>query len=94
MTPLGSRVVPEVKAIRAGPPGSVATVPVIGSSASSSSKLLSPCSSHKRSSAPTSPTIGTSAHRSGWNVIRPNSAVLMNTFGRAVAMMWPSSLRP
>ena len=37
---------------------------------------------------PTRPTIGTSAQRSGWNFIRPNSSAVMNTFGRAVAMMW------
>ncbi len=42
-------------------------VPSSGSSASRSSK-----------SVPTRPTIGTSAHRSGWNFIRPNSSAVMN----------------
>src|SRR5258707_11092182 len=104
MTPLGSRVVPEVKAISAGPAGSAAMVPGIGSALSRSSKLaeLAPWRGVDGGSSPlgpaesrpTSPTTGTPAHRSAWYSSRPNRAAVTKTRGLIVSRMYPTSLRP
>jgi len=76
MTPLGSLVVPDVNAISAGPAGSAASWPRIGSAPSRSSK-----------SRPTTPTNGTSAARSGWYSSRPNRVAATNTFGLTAPRM-------
>src|SRR5258708_20444124 len=104
MTPLGSRVVPEVKAISAGPAGSAAMVPGIGSALSRSSKLaelapwrggdggaspLGPAESR-----PTSPPTGTPAPRAAWYATPPTRPAVTNDRGFMVSRLSPPPFRP